>query len=254
LHTPRIHIGTSGWSYRHWKGIFYPPHVKTKGWLPYYAEHFTTTEINGSFYRVPAVETVAGWVAQTPPHFLFCPKMSRYLTHMKKLRDPEEPLQRFFDAFDVMKGHMGPVLLQLPPQLLFQYHQADQFFRTLTLGYPAYRFVLEGRHATWLSEDALTLLARWNIGWVISQSGVSFPYSEMVTAENIYVRFHGPEQLYASGYSEEQLKVFAEKFLDWERQGHTVWAYFNNDIHGFAPKDALNFARLLGVQKTGAQV
>src|SRR5437763_2225412 len=107
---PGIHIGTSGWSYKHWKDIYYPPKLPSAKWLSFYAQHFKTTEINRSFYRLPTTDTISTWMKQVPGDFLFCPKMSRFLTHMKKLNDPEEPLERFFTLFEPMRKMMGPVL------------------------------------------------------------------------------------------------------------------------------------------------
>lgn len=233
-----IHIGTSGWSYKDWKGLFYPRGLASTKWLQHYTGFFDSTEINGSFYRLPTVETVTKWSETVPGNFVFCPKMSRYLTHMKKLRDPEEPLERFFSVFEPMKPKMGPVLVQLPSLLKFSYAVAEHFYRLLTFNYRSYEFVMEVRHDSWLTEDSLTLMTQYNIGLVISQSGGVFPYSEMITAKNIYVRFHGPAELYASSYSDEMLQAFAGKFKQWVAEGHLVWAYFNNDIHGYAPVDA----------------
>jgi len=147
-----IHIGTSGWSYRHWKDLFYPPRLKTTEWLQFYADHFDTTEINGSFYKLPTQETVINWSKKVPKNFLFCPKMSRFLTHMKKLNDPEEPLERFFNIFDLMKKMMGPVLLQLPWLLKFNYNKAEHLYRLLGSKYKNFEFVLEVRHETWLKK------------------------------------------------------------------------------------------------------
>src|SRR5688572_26206411 len=234
-----IHIGTSGWSYKHWKENFYPKGLKQADWLPFYAKSFSVTEINTSFYRLPTVETVVNWTKKVPKKFLFCPKMSRYLTHMKKLHDPEEPLERFFEIFEPMKKQMGPVLIQLPKMVKFNYDVAEHFFILLAGKYRQYQFVLEIRHPTWLQENSLTLLAKYDIALVISQSGDRFPYTEMVTAKYIYVRFHGPAALYASSYNDRDLKYFAKKFKKWVKEGHEIWAFFNNDIHGYAPKDAL---------------
>lgn len=181
-----------------------------------------------------------------PDGFLFCPKMSRFLTHMKKLREPEEPLERFFSVFHHMKNKMGPVLLQLPPILKFRYDVAEHLYSLMKKKYGHYDFVLEARHETWLTEESLTLMAAYDIGLVISQSGERFPYSEMVTAKNIYVRFHGPEELYASSYTDKSLRTFAAKFKKWKREGHRVWVYFNNDIHGHAVKDAQRLLQFLG--------
>lgn len=240
----QIHIGTSGWSYKHWKGDFYPQGLPSTKWLDYYKGIFSTTEINGSFYRLPSVEMVEKWTAAVPDDFLFCPKMSRFLTHMKKLREPEEPLERFFSVFEPMKKKLGSILIQLPAMLGFNYDVAEHLYRLLKFKYTPYQFAIEVRHASWLEEQSLTLMTAFDISLVISQSGGVFPYSEMITARNIYVRFHGPDQLYASAYSDEMLKDFARKFKRWTSEGHVVWAYFNNDIHGYAPADALRLERL----------
>ena len=241
----RVHIGTSGWSYKHWKGVYYPEKLPASKWLSFYAEDFETSEINSSFYRLPSEQTVLNWARQVPDGFLFCPKMSRFLTHMKKLSDPEEALERYFDVFQHLSKIMGPVLIQLPPLLAFNYEKAEYFYKLLKRRYNNYSFVMEVRHTSWLKEESLTLMTRYNIGLVISQSGTGFPYSELVTAKNIYVRFHGPKELYASGYPDKMLEEFADKFYIWTGKGHDVWAFFNNDIHGYAPEDAKKLMMLM---------
>lgn len=240
-----IHIGTSGWSYRHWKNIFYPPKLKTTEWISFYSRAFKTTEINGSFYKLPSKETVMEWMKKVPKDFMFCPKMSRFLTHMKKLNEPEEPLERFFGIFHPMAKMMGPVLLQLPRMLKFNYDKADHLYRLLKTKYKRYAFVMEVRHDTWLEEGSLALMTKYDIGLVISQSGEKFPYSEMVTAKNIYIRFHGPKQLYASPYSDKELKDFAGKFKAWQKEGHQIWAFFNNDVSGYAIEDAKRLIKMM---------
>jgi uncharacterized protein YecE (DUF72 family) len=241
----KIHIGTSGWSYKHWKDIFYPPKLKQDLWLPFYAGHFSTTEINGSFYKLPSIETVQKWTEKVPENFVFCPKMSRYLTHMKKLTDPDDTLQRFFTVFEPAQHMMGPILIQLPPVLKFNYDRAEYLYSLFSKTYGRNEFVMEVRHDTWLHDDSLTLMTKYDIGLVISQSGGEFVYSEMITASNIYVRFHGPRELYASSYTDEELKRFAVKFKKWKKEGNTVWAYFNNDIHGHAIHDAKRLKDLI---------
>ena len=241
----KVHIGTSGWSYKHWKDNFYPKGLKQADWLLFYTKNFSVSEINASFYRLPTEQTVINWTKKVPTNFLFCPKMSRYLTHMKKLHDPEESLERFFSVFAPMQKQMGPVLVQLPRMVKFNYDVAEYFFKVLQSKYSKYDFVLEIRHLSWLENDALNLMAKYEIGIVISQSDNHFPYTEMVTAKNIYVRFHGPKALYASSYSDEALKYFAKKFKKWMKEKHEIWAFFNNDIHGYAPKDALRLEKLL---------
>lgn len=236
--TGSIHIGTSGFSYKHWRGNFYPPEVKPAGYLTYYAQHFSTTEINGSFYRLPTEATVENWASEVPKGFLFCPKMSRFLTHMKKLNDPEEPLQRFFNIFSPLKKMLGPVLLQLPEQLPFKPDRVKHFYDLLSTDYRAYSFVIEVRHDSWMCKESLDLMNKHDVGFVIAQSGAGYPYAEVITSRDIYIRFHGPRELYASSYSDEELKAFATKFKAWKKKGYNVWAFFNNDIFGYAPVDA----------------
>ncbi len=233
-----IHIGTSGWSYKGWKENFYPKGTKAADYLSYYAQHFTTTEINSTFYNTPRQSTVENWALKVPPAFLFCPKMNRYITQLKKLNEPEAPLQRFFTAIEGIQPVCGPVLVQLPASLRFEYDKTEYFYKLLKQEYNQYEYALEGRHISWLDNDSLNLMAKYDIAFVISQSGKKFPYAEFVTSKNIYVRFHGPEALYASSYSEEMLSSYAEKFLQWVKEGHVLWAYFNNDINGYAVPNA----------------
>lgn len=240
-----IHIGTSGWSYNHWKNIFYPPKLKPAEWIHFYSNHFKTAEINRSFYKLPSRETVIEWTKKVPKDFVFCPKMSRFLTHMKKLNEPEEPLERFFGIFEPMKKMMGPVLLQLPGILQFNYDKAEHLYYLMKAKYGDYEFVMEVRHKSWLAEKSLALMTKYGIGIVISQSGEQFPYAEIITAKNIYVRFHGPTALYASSYPNDTLKEFAKKFRKWTKQEHVIWAFFNNDVHGYAIEDAQRLIKLL---------
>ncbi|HEY0355953.1 MAG TPA: DUF72 domain-containing protein [Flavisolibacter sp.] len=241
----RIHIGTSGWSYKHWKGLYYPLKLAASKWLSFYARDFEATEINSSFYRLPTEEAVVNWTKQVPGDFLFCPKMSRFLTHMKKLNDPQESLERFFEVFIHMKKMMGPVLVQLPPMLAFNRDKTVAFYKLLRSQYNEYSFVMEVRHHSWMSEESLELMKNYDIGFVISQSGTGFPYGELVTSKNIYVRFHGPGALYASPYPDKMLEYFANKFYGWLKKGHEIWAFFNNDLHGYAPDDAKKLMMLM---------
>jgi len=220
-----IHIGTSGWSYKHWKNIFYPEGLKATDWLKFYAQHFKITELNTSFYHLPALTTTQAWAKKVPQGFMFCPKMSRYLTHMKKLNDPDESFAQFFEVFAPLKRKLGPVLIQLPPSLHFHTDKAERLYGLCKKQYSYYRFAMEVRHVSWLEKESLDLMKHYNIAFVIAQSGTRFPYAEFVTAQHIYVRFHGPQQLYASSYSDEQLENFATLFKQWQREGHSVWAF-----------------------------
>lgn len=243
-YSPSIHIGTSGWSYKHWKQLYYPEDLKETEWLEYYAKDFSITEINTSFYHLPKTATTKGWNERVPKGFMFCPKMSRYLTHMKKLNEPEESMGRFFDAFAPLKRKIGPVLVQLPASVPYVHEKAKHFYQVCKKQFPYYRFAMEARHNSWLSDESIALMRAYNIAFVISQSGIGFPYAELITAQHIYIRFHGPGALYASDYSNEQLKVFAQHFKKWEKQGHSVWAFFNNDIYGYAVKNAKQLINL----------
>lgn len=240
-----IYIGTSGWVYPHWREVFYPKTVPQRLWLEYYARHFDVTEINASFYRLPTVNAVENWVKAVPAGFYFCPKISRFITHAKKLNDPEQAVPRFFDVFGAVVGHLGPVLIQLPASLGFHADKAERFFAYLAGRYGDLSFSLEARHESWTAAAAAALLKRYRIGWVIAESGMRFASAELVTASHIYLRFHGPDGSYATPYTPKMLEVYARKCREWQRQGHTVWVFFNNDVHGYAIGNALAFKEML---------
>lgn len=232
-----IHIGTSGWSYKHWRERFYPKDVKAKDYLSYYAEQFSVSEINTSFYHLPKPDTIQNWVNTVNSRFKFCPKISRYITHMKKLNDPGDSLPSFFDSFDPFIKHLGPVLIQLPPFLAFNAEKVAIFFKALHQ-YKGYKFAIEPRHDTWLTDEAIALLTKHKIGFVIAESGKRWPYGEFITAKDIYIRFHGPDGSYASSYPNAVLKKYAKKMLQWEKEGHRIWTFFNNDGNAYAIQNA----------------
>lgn len=240
-----IHIGTSGWVYPHWKGLFYPADLPQRLWLKYYSGQFDSIEINASFYRLPTRETVEKWKGVTGAHFHFCPKISRFITHAKKLNDPEQTVPRFFDVFGGMAGQAGPVLIQLPAMLGFNKEKAAHFFQYLHIHYKDFRFSLEARHAGWTTKEAMALLEKYHIGWVIADSGSRFSSAELVTARHIYLRFHGPDGSYATSYSRKILAGYASRCKEWTKKGHSVWAFFNNDIHGYAVKNAKTLKTML---------
>ena len=241
----RLHIGTSGWSYKHWRDVFYPAGLPVSGQLSFYGVRFDTTEINSSFYRLPAPATVQNWKESVNRDFRFCPKISRWVTHAKKLNDPETSVPRFFDVFDPYRKICGPVLIQLPANLPFNPEKANHFFSFLRQNYKDWLFSLEARHASWCSEEALALLRKYKTGWGIADSGKRWVSSEIVTARHIYLRFHGPDGSYASRYSDAALKSYARKCSDWLDQGHHLWVFFNNDVHGYAIQNALRLRDLV---------
>jgi uncharacterized protein YecE (DUF72 family) len=241
----KFHIGTSGWSYKDWVETFYPKKVRTRDWLSYYAKTFDCTEINGSFYRLPSKQTVINWVNSVPKDFRFCPKMSRYLTHFKKLHEPEEPLERFFSIFEPMEKKMGPVLIQLPKAVRFDYIVTEHLYKLLQEKYSAYRFAIEVRHESWMAESSYSLMTKYGVSFVISHSGNHFPYAEVVTARNIYFRFHGPGTLYNTKYHSATLKKYSRLFGKWLDQGRNLWIFFNNDWFGYGIENALALRRFL---------
>lgn len=232
------HVGTSGWSYKDWKGLYYPEKMKPVDYLAYYSREFDCTEINTSFYHLPRAQTVLNWAGKVPPRFLFCPKLSRYITHYKKLRDAEESLQLFFSVFDPVAGRLGPVLIQLPAQVTFDPGVAETFYNLLADTYRHHSFSIEVRDKSWFSRKSLSLMEQYNIGLVIAHSGKLFPYKEAVTAGHIYLRFHGSGKLYASSYAAVSLRAYARKCVRWMQEGHTLWIFFNNDFFGYALENA----------------
>jgi uncharacterized protein YecE (DUF72 family) len=240
-----LHIGTSGWSYQHWSGIFYPAHIKPDKYLEYYITKFGCVELNSSFYHLPLKATVAGWIRRTPEPFRFCPKLSRYITHQLKLVNIEEPMKNYFDVFEAMKNRLGPVLIQLPPGLQFDKFLTGDFFYLIKELYKPYRFAIEIRHKSWINDNFFDLLVQNGIAFTIADSGKRYPYHEAATADLIYLRFHGHEKLYASDYSESELQYYAAKTVGWLNEGKEVWAFFNNDYNGFAVKNAARMRELV---------
>jgi len=234
----RLNIGTSGWSYMHWKGIFYSENIKPAQFLEYYFTRFACVELNSCFYHLPRKTTVTGWMERTPKTFKFCPKLSRFITHQKRLENVEEALKRYFDLFDEMKQRLGPILIQLPPGLKFDKLLIGDFLKLLKEKYNHYRFAFEVRHKSWIKDDFFNLLTQHEIAFVIADSGNRFPYYEAITTDFIYLRFHGHEKLYASDYSDSDLYLYARKIMNWLNKDKVVWLFFNNDFNCYAVKNA----------------
>lgn len=233
MKTGAVHMGTSGWSYKHWKGIFYPEKLAATRYLNFYAQYYDVTEVNTSFYHIPRKTTVENWLRQVPDGFLFCPKLSRYITHLKKLHDAEPLLEKFFEVFDSSRKSLGPVLIQLPANLHFHAEVAGPFFEILHKKYKQYHFAIEIRHKSWLEEESIALMKQHKITLVFAHSD-RFPYDEIITAKHIYLRFHGPGRLYGSSYPDKMLREYAKKIVQWQKDGHTIWVFFNNDMNGYA--------------------
>jgi uncharacterized protein YecE (DUF72 family) len=231
-----IRIGTSGWIYRHWRERFYPQKLPVRAWFAYYARRFDTVEINNSFYRLPSPQTFAAWRQQAPRGFLYAVKASRYLTHMKKLKDPEEPLETMLDRARLLGLHLGPILYQLPPHWHCDLGRLAHFLALL----PAdLTHVFEFREASWFNEEVRSLLAEASAGFCIHDlRGFECPL--WATGPAVYLRFHGPTaKAYAGGYDPGHLRRWAKQIHRFQQAGHCIYAYFNNDDRALAVRDAL---------------
>ncbi len=235
-----VRIGTSGWVYNHWRGVFYPKDMPTSKWFSYYSHEFDAVEINNSFYRLPSAEMFDKWRQQAPSSFLYAVKASRYLTHMKKLKDPEEPLHTFFERADHLGNTLGPVLYQLPPRWKVNLPRFEHFLSVLPKGY---QHVVEFRDASWLIEDVFRLMQQYGVAHCIhDMQPLTVPLR--VTAPPVYVRFHGDSKLGGS-YGDETLTTWAERAAGWHADGLPVFAYFNNDVGGYAIKNAKRLKELV---------
>ena len=236
-----IHVGTSGWHYDHWEGPFYPQGMPTKDWLDFYAGHLQTVEINNTFYQLPEEGTVDTWRETAPQGFVFAVKASRYITHMKKLKDPEEPVDTFLGRIQALGQHLGPILFQLPPHWHFNGRRLDAFLDLL----PAKRrYAFELRDPDWLNEEAYGTLAEHEAAFCIYDfHGRQSP--KVVTADFVYVRLHGPYGAYRGKYDTESLAGWAGAFSTWQEQGKDVYCYFDNDESGYAVQNALELQGML---------
>ena len=230
----RLWIGTSGWVYKHWMGIFYPKKMPGSEQLPFYAQRFDTVEINFSFYRLPERKVFEAWRAQTPENFLFAVKGSRYLTHMKKLKDPEEPLARLMDRAGGLEEKLGPILFQFPHTWPANVERLQAFLEALR-AYPQGEFTFEFRHTSWLTSEVYEMLERAGAALCLPVSP-HVPLDIRATTTWTYIRMHQGE--HGTGYSDPELRIWAGRVRAFLDDGVTVYIYFNNDPEGHALRDA----------------
>jgi uncharacterized protein YecE (DUF72 family) len=226
--------------YPHWRGDFYPAELPQSKWLGYYAAQFDTVEINNSFYRLPEASSFSAWKAQVPPDFLFAVKASRFMTHMKKLKDPDEPLQRFFSRAGALDRSLGPVLYQLPPRWTVNVERLNGFLHVLPKNV---RHVVEFRDPSWYVPEVFESLTRHGVALCVHDMEGSAT-GPMSVGPFLYLRFHGPVR-YNGRYSDERLAEWAARCADQLREGRSVYGYFNNDVGGHAPRDALRLRQML---------
>jgi uncharacterized protein YecE (DUF72 family) len=238
----RCYVGTSGWSYKHWRGPFYPSSMaKGTQQLGFYCERLDTVEVNGTFYRLIEVDTFRRWRGETPDGFLFACKGSRYLTHMKRLTDAERGVGRFFERVEALEDRLGPIVFQLPGRFRPDRERLESFLEALP---SRHRYAFEFRDPTWFEPEILEALAAHDVALCLYEfAGQQAPLE--VTAGFVYIRLHGPDGPYQGSYDDKALAMWAKRIGAWANKGLDVYCYFDNDDRAFAPKNALRLKELL---------
>lgn len=238
-----ILVGTSGWHYDHWKGPFYPESLPRNNYLDYYAERFGTLEINTSFYQMPQEKTLIQWRNGVPDSFLFSMKASRYITHIKKLKDARQILSPFFKRVELLGDKLGPILFQLPPQWRFNIERLESFLKALP---EAYRYAFEFRDSSWFNKQTYETLARHNAAFGIYQVA-SRTSPLVITADFAYVRLMGSKAPNQGKYSDGVLSAWSKQIASWASSGKDIYCYFDNDDSGYAAEDAVKMKELLKI-------
>ena len=236
-----IHIGTSGWQYKHWKGPFYPKGLPMNRFLVHYAKHLHTVEINNSFYQLPKEKTLLRWHNNVPSEFIFAVKASRHITHMKKLKDPDEPVSNFLERIGKIGDKLGPILFQLPPNFSLNVQRLQAFLKVLPTGF---RYAFEFRDPSWFHPEVYGALGEHGASFCIYDlAGRLSPKEE--TAGFIYIRLHGPGRPYQGRYEIMVLEEWAGDLSAWAKEGKEIYCYFDNDEAGYAAQDALRLKTIV---------
>jgi uncharacterized protein YecE (DUF72 family) len=295
-HRSDLRVGISGWRYPGWRKTFYPPDLTQRAELEFASRQLNSIEINGSFYSLQTPSSYAAWAEQTPEDFVFSAKGGRYITHMKRLTGGEQPLANYFASGLLRLGKkLGPILWQFPPSMKFDAAKVEAFFQMLphdteeaaelagrhgkalkgrawakTDAKRPVRHVVEVRNESFLCEEFIALLRKFKAALCTADTAGLFPFAEDVTADFVYLRLHGAEEIYRSGYSDEQLDRWAGRIKRWaagsepadarrvskktapRAKRRDVYVYFDNDVKVRAPFDAMNLARKLGIETPGA--
>lgn len=231
-----LRIGTSGFQYDHWQGVFYPENLPKRQWLRHYTRHFDTVEINNTFYRLPQAHTFEAWREQAPPGFVYALKFSRYGSHVKRLKDPQGPIELFIERAARLQRFLGPILVQLPPRWHVNTERLAAFLQATP---PDYRWAIEFRDPSWLCEQSYAVLEAHQAALCIHDMIPAHPVR--LTTNWVYLRFHGDQ--YAGSYSHQFLTAQAKGIRRYLSQGLDVYAYFNNDAAGYAVRNALDLKR-----------
>ncbi|MGA8341541.1 MAG: DUF72 domain-containing protein [Candidatus Sulfotelmatobacter sp.] len=237
-----IRIGTSGFHYKHWKGPFYPEKMPAAAMLDFYTQHFDTVELNNSFYRLPTACAFECWRDAAPENFLFAVKASRFITHNKKLKDPENAVDHLLQRAAHLGNKLGPVLFQLPPKWRVN---AERLRNLLLILSPEIRYAFEFREHSWITAEVCAILQEFNAAFCIYElAGYQSPLS--LTADFTYVRLHGPESgKYQGSYSEQQLSQWARQIELWAKELKAIYFYFDNDQAGYAAANALRLREMI---------
>lgn len=239
----KYHIGTSGWVYPHWRGKFYPAGLPQSKWFEFYSSRFSTVEINNSFYRLPSEKALDRWRDNAPGGFIYAVKVSRFITHIKKLKDVSRPLSTFIERARRLDVRLGPLLYQLPPGMRRDDARLESFLSLLP---GDLLHTIEFRHESWLHNDVFNMLRRYNIALCIFDTPV-VRCPLVATADFAYIRMHGSSGMYSSCYRDEELEHWAKSISALSRDLKSVYIYFNNDAEGFA----VNNAKMLKEKLTG---
>jgi len=237
-----IRIGTSGYHYKHWAGTFYPPKTPPSRMLEFYLRHFDTLELNNSFYRLPTIAAFESWRDAAPKNFIYAVKASRFITHNKKLKDPENALNNILPRAEHLGKKLGPVLFQLPPKWKLNLERLEGLLEILPR---EHRYAFEFRELSWMAPKVNRLLERYNAAFCIYElAGYHSPFS--ITADFAYVRLHGPDAgKYQGSYSHAQLRAWARQIEQWPARLKAIYIYFDNDQAGYAAQNALELKRMV---------
>lgn len=245
---PKVRIGTSGWAYKHWLGKFYPDDMKADDYLSFYASEFETAEINYSFYKLPSAENYTNWARDVGDDFIFAVKGSRYLTHMKKLKDPADPWHKICATAGVLGHKLGPVLMQFPAHWSKNVDRLREFLECTKNNEceqdSNFRLAFEFRDPSWFCSEVYKILEAYDAALCIADS-LDFVRKDVVTTDFIYIRYHGRKPIYAANYSNRELTTEAKKIRKFLESGSDVFAYFNNDGEAHAIKNARRLRELL---------
>jgi uncharacterized protein YecE (DUF72 family) len=237
----QYYIGTSGWHYDDWRGRFYPEKMPKTQWLEFFAQHFSTLELNNTFYRLPTKEAFIKWYESTPEGFVFAVKVSRYITHIKRLKDCGEAVNKFSERAVLLKEKLGPLLYQLPPGLHRDDDRLNEFLKALPRGL---KHTVEFRHESWFVDEVFELLRQHQIGFCIyDMPRLTSPI--IATVDFTYIRFHGRESLYSSCYTDKEMADWANKIKSLTKKLESAYIYFNNDIAGYALENASTLRKYL---------